>query len=157
MKYRNLVYKSIASLGPENSAEVMQQYDDLTAQFGEEKTIDILHEAFVLFDSRASTNYAPMLRPAAKAILGELERANKTLPKIEENSVLRLRALIERFHRNLEKCGAIIDGKEAVSKEELDAIKISVPQACQAKQQIYSAFAANNSVSKLKHLEVELR
>lgn len=119
MNLRTHFQQSISSLGPDNVAVIMERYDKIVAERGEDGAIDEIHDAFCRLKkanlATASVNYAPMLSQTGNSIREQLEIANKT--KVETNSLQRLKHLISRLQKNYDACAVTIGGVDYSAKQ----------------------------------------
>ncbi|HSA11591.1 MAG TPA: hypothetical protein P5205_14595 [Candidatus Paceibacterota bacterium] len=130
----------------------MRHFDTLVQHYGEDTALTVILEACQKFKQQLEAKASLPLSPNAQAIREQLEVANKQ--KIETNSLLRLRSVIERLRQNILKCSVEVNGK-ALSQEEIESALPKVPSCFAAGRTTYVAHAADKN-SKVKKLTLDV-
>jgi hypothetical protein len=108
-----------------------------------------LHGAYASEDTAAA---ALTVKAIIQKELGKLAGE----PGPEKRPLHRLKAAIERFNKALKKTCVLIDGKEALSEQEVEAVRIALPKCLEPRQSQAVASVANLR-SKMQNLEVEVK
>ncbi|HOX59453.1 MAG TPA: hypothetical protein P5205_20145 [Candidatus Paceibacterota bacterium] len=149
MTTRELFQVAVAKKFGPYEFEVMGHWDTLSKNYGEYVAATVILEALQKFKLQLATASLPLSKNA-EAIREQLEIANKQ--KIEANSLLRLRGVIERLRKNIGRCS--IDGVE-LTQEEIEQAMPKVPECFKNGRTTYVAHAASKD-SKVKKLTLEI-
>ena len=107
----------------------------------------------VLMESYGNEDTEKACRTVKEAIQNALEKFSKSHSGIDKNPMSRLRELIKRHNASLKKCSALINGQDALTDVEVEAVKIRVPSFLNRDQ--YQAFASLKA--KIRQLEFEVK
>jgi hypothetical protein len=107
----------------------------------------------VLLESYGNEDTEKACKTIKEAIQQALERINKNHPGLDRNPLTRLRDLIRRHNSSINKCSALINGQDALTESEVEAVKIRVPSFLRREQ--HEAFAKLKT--RIKELDFELK
>ena len=78
-------------------------------------------------------------------------------PGPERNPIRRLKAAVEKFNAKLSKCSCLLDGKEALSEQELESAKLRLAACLTPGEKSEALASVVNLRKKIQRLEVELK
>lgn len=152
--YRAFLQDELAGRAKMNNRQlesILHGFDKLALVASPDTSFKIMHEAYAATDTDKALN-------TVRAIIQQaLDKANKECKGIDRNPVSRLRALIERFNKNLEKCAVEINGVP-LSKEEIEKERIKIPgHYPQPKNHVTYTATASRRNGKTVKLTLEIK
>ena len=150
--YRKFLQTSLASVSDMNSGQVeaiTEKFDKIASKSSPELAFTVTLAAYGDEDERTAV---ASVKEFIQKNLEQLSKQHKGITKGD-----RLKALIERFNKNLDLCSGLSVNGITLDKEQLEAVKVNMPHCMQATQLTSIASTKNSKNRGCEKLVFEIR